>query len=43
MKNEIQKKSKELLNLNELYHKYLYVKSIESKENELKRLNTYFN
>ncbi|QQV90461.1 hypothetical protein Harreka1_54 [Olleya phage Harreka_1] len=43
MKPETIKKAKELIYLNEMYHKYLYLKSLKSLEAEKQRLNNLFN
>lgn len=43
MDSETKKKSKELIYLNEMYHKYLYLNSIKSLESEKERLNKIFN
>ena len=40
---DLQQKSKQLLLLNELYHKYLYLNSIKSISDEKERLNNAFN
>lgn len=45
-RHEINKKSKQLLHLNELYHNYLYLNSFNNYEDVLKekqRLLTIFN
>lgn len=41
-KEALKAKSKELLKLNEDYHSYLYISSIESIESEKKRLMRNF-